>query len=64
MVVPATFVAERIIGEATSGAETFKTMVESGEWRRSFEGHPLIAQVDNWIERQFDLPGMVDTATS
>jgi len=64
VVVPATFVAERIIGEATSGAETFKTMVESGEWRRSFEGHPLIAPVGHWIDRQFDLPGMVNTATS
>lgn len=64
VVVPAMFVAERIIGEAARGAETIKTMVESGELRRSFEGHPLIAPVGHWIERQFDLPGMVNTATS
>lgn len=63
-VVSATFVAERIMGEAARGAETIKTMVESGEWRRAFETHPLIAPVGHWIEQQFDLPGMVNTATS
>ncbi len=64
VVVPATFVTERIIGEAARGAETIKTMVESGEWRRAFEAHPLIAPVGHWIEQQFDLPGMVKSATS
>ena len=64
VVVPATFVAERIIGEAARGAETIKTMVESGEWRRAFDGHPLIAPVGHWIEQQFDLPGIVKSATS
>ncbi len=64
VVVPAMFVAERMIGEAARGAETIKTLVESGEWRRAFEAHPLIAPVGHWIERQFDLPGMVNAATS
>lgn len=39
-------------------------MVESGEWRRAFETHPLVAPVGHWVEQQFDLPGMVNTATS
>jgi len=64
VVVPATFVAERIIGEAARGAQTVKTMVESEEWRRSLEGHPLIAPVVQWIEQQFDLPDMINNATS
>ena len=64
VVVPAMFVAERIIGEAAKGAETTKTMIESGEWRRIFESHPLIASAGHWIERQFDLPGMINTATA
>src|SRR5450759_1348110 len=64
VVVPAMFVAERIIGEAARGAETIKTNVESGVWRRAFDAHPLIAPVGHWIERQFDLPGMVNAATS
>ena len=64
VVVPVTFVAERIIDEAARGAETIKTTIESEEWRRAFEAHPLIAPVGHWIERQFDLPGMVKAATS
>ena len=64
VVVPATFVAERIIVEAARGAETIKTLVESGEWRRAFDAHPRIAPVGHWLERQFDLPGMVNNATS
>ncbi|MDO8264143.1 MAG: AI-2E family transporter [Gallionella sp.] len=64
VVVPATFVAERIIGEAARGAETIKTMVESGEWRRVFDAHPLIAPVGHWIERQFDLPAIFNNAAS
>ena len=64
VVVPAMFVAERIIGEATRGAETIKTMVESGEWRRTLDAYPLIAPIGDWIERQLDLPGIVRSATS
>lgn len=64
VVVPATLVAERIISEAARGAEIVKTMVVSGEWRRSLEGHPFIASLGQRIERQFDLPGLVNTATS
>jgi predicted PurR-regulated permease PerM len=58
VVVPATFVAERIIGEAARGAETVKSMVESGEWRRAFNARPRVAPIGRWIEEQFDLPGM------
>lgn len=64
VVVPATFVLERIIGEAIRGAETIKAMVESGEWRRAFESHPFFAPIGVWIEQQFDLPGIITTATS
>src|SRR5450759_3783268 len=64
VVVPALFVAERIIGEAVRGAETIKTMVESGEWRRAYEAHPLIAPIVQWIDQQVDLPGLINNATS
>ena len=64
VVTLATFVAEQVAGEATRGAETIKTLVESGEWRRVFDAHPRIAPVGHWIERQFDLPTMVNNATS
>lgn len=64
VVVPVTFVAGRIISEGARGAETAKTMVESGALRRAFEAHPRIAPVSHWIERQLDLPGLVKNATS
>jgi predicted PurR-regulated permease PerM len=64
VVVPATFVAERTIVEAARGAETIKTMIESGEWRRVFDAHPLIAPVGHWIELQFDLPEIANNASS
>lgn len=64
VVVPATFVADRIIGEATQVATTMKTMVETGEWRRAFEDHPRIAPIGRWIAQYFDVPGLVRTASS
>lgn len=64
VVVPAIFVAERIIGEAARGAETVRILVESGEWRRTLEAYPLIAPIADWIEQQLDLPGIINSATS
>lgn len=64
VVVPATFVLQQTIAEAAKGAEIIKTTVETGEWRRVFDAHPLIAPVGDWIERQFDLPEMVNSVTS
>jgi predicted PurR-regulated permease PerM len=64
VVVPAMFVAERIIAEAASSAETINILFTSGEWRRAFEAHPRIAPVGHWIERQFNLPEIVNTATA
>lgn len=64
IVVPAIFIADRIISEATTGAVTIKTMVDSGEWRNTLEGHPFLAPIGKWIEHQFDLPEIVNSATS
>lgn len=64
VVVPAIFVVERTIVEAARGAETIKTLVEFGEWRRVFDAHPFIAPAGHWIERQFDLPGIAKNASS
>ena len=64
VVVPAIFVAEQMIGEASRGAVTIKKMVDTGEWRRSFDAHPLISPVVDWINQQFDVPEMVNTAAS
>ena len=62
--VPVTFVMERIIGEAARGAETVKTLVESGAWRRTLESYPLLAPVGDWIGQQLDPPALINTATA
>lgn len=64
VVVPATFVADRLVGEATRVAETMKATVESGEWRRAFETRPRIAPVGRWIDQYLNLPGMLQTVAS
>lgn len=64
MVVPALFVAQRILEEAASGALAIKTMVESGEWQRILDAHPRIAPIGLWIEQQIDLPGVINNVAS
>ncbi len=64
VVVPATFVGQRLIMESARGAEIIKTKVESGEWRRAIQAQPRLAGVIDWVERKVDLPGTIkDIAT-
>lgn len=62
VVVPATFVAERLVSEAAAGAEVIRERVESGGWRRVLDAHPSMAPVGAWIEQQLDLAGIVSGA--
>ncbi len=64
VLVPATFIMDRMLVEAARGAQTIKALVVSGEWRRVFDAHPKIAPVGQWLEQQIDLPGFVQTAAS
>ena len=64
VVLPATLIGDRLISEAVTGAETITSLVDSGQWRRHLEAYPLLAPAGHWIERQFDLPDMVNTVTS
>ena len=64
VVIPASLVMERIVGEAASGADIVKNRIETGEWHRAFDAHPSLAPVGQWIEREFDLPGLVRTGAS
>ena len=64
VVVPAAFVAERLIGEAAKGAEVIRANIESGEWRRMLDANPRFAPVGAWLEQQVDLSGMVGRAAS
>ena len=64
VVVPAAFVAERLIGEAAKGADVIRMRVESGEWQQTMGSYPRIAPVVQWIEQQVDLPETVQTVAS
>jgi len=64
VVVPAIFLVDQMIGEASRGAETIKKIVDAGQWRRSLDAHPLIAPVVGWIDQQFDLTEIVNAAVS
>lgn len=61
VLVPATFVAQRLVMQASEGAGIIETKVKSGEWRRTLEAHPRLASLAERIERRFDLPGTAST---
>ena len=56
VVVPAFFVANRLITEIGRGAELIRAYASSGEFFRTLENHPHLAPAGHWIERQIDLP--------
>ncbi len=59
VVVPAVFVVERLISEATTGILSLQARVESGELQALLDSHPALAPFGVWIDRQFDLPSMM-----
>lgn len=59
VVVPAAFVVERLITEATSGIQSLQARIEGGELQALLERHPALAPFGAWIGRQFDLPSMM-----
>lgn len=64
VVVPAAFVAERIVTQALAGAGTISERVESGEWQRALGGYPRVAAMADRLSRQVDLPGAVAAVTT
>lgn len=61
VVVPAVFVVERLISEASTGILSLQARVESGELQALLDSHPALAPFGVWIDRQFDLPSMMST---
>jgi predicted PurR-regulated permease PerM len=59
LVVPVTFVGQRLVVEAAKGAEIIRTNVESGAWRRIIDAQPRIAPIAEWVEQRLDLAGSV-----
>jgi predicted PurR-regulated permease PerM len=61
VVVPATFVAQRLVVQAARGAQLIEAKVNSGEWRQAIEAQPRLAPLAQKIERNIDLPGAVNS---
>jgi len=64
VVVPVTFLAQRLALQATEGAQIIEKKVESGEWRRALEAQPRLAPLVDRVERRLDLPGTIKTLTN
>ena len=60
VVVPVTFVGQRLVVQAAKGAELIETKINSGEWRRALEAQPRLAPLADRIELELDLPGTVN----
>lgn len=59
VVVPAVFVADRLITEAASAIVSLQARVESGELQNLLDRYPALAPLGDWIDQQFDLPSMM-----
>jgi predicted PurR-regulated permease PerM len=64
VLIPMTFVGQRLVLQAVNGAQLIETKVSSGEWRRALEAHPLLASLPDRIERQIDLAGTIKSLTT
>ncbi|MBF0100325.1 MAG: AI-2E family transporter [Desulfobacterales bacterium] len=61
VIVTAIFVGQRLVLQATKGAELIEMKVKSGEWRRFLESQPRLVPIADRIEQHIDLPGTVQT---
>lgn len=59
VVVPATFVMQRLVMQAAAGAEIIQEKFESGEWRNTLIKQPALAPIIEKIEGELDLPGAI-----
>ncbi|MGB4860121.1 MAG: AI-2E family transporter [Dokdonella sp.] len=64
VLIPTMLVGDRMIAEATSGADAINAMIASGQWRRNLETYPMVVPAADWVERQLDLPDTVSAITS
>jgi predicted PurR-regulated permease PerM len=64
VVVPAVFVAQKLVVQAVKGAQLIESKVSSGEWRRAIEAQPRLAPIADKIEQDLDLQESVKTLTS
>ncbi len=58
-----TIVGQRLVSEASKGAQLVSARVETGEWRRALESHPRLAPLADWVEQR-NLPETVKTTVA
>jgi len=56
VMVPTAFVVNQLLAEISKGAQLIERHASSGNLRETLAGHPLLAPLGRWIERQIDLP--------
>jgi predicted PurR-regulated permease PerM len=61
VVVPLTFLGQRLVMQATESAALVETKVKSGEWRSALDAQPRLAPIIDIVEQQIDLPGTLRT---
>ncbi len=64
VVIPAVFVGQNLIQQATAGAQTIEARVVSGDWRHKLEHQPRLAPWVRRIDRNIDLPGLAKSLNS
>lgn len=64
VVVPVSFVGQKLGAQAAKGAELVETKVDSGEWRQAIAAQPRLAPIADRIEQEIDLPGTVKSLAS
>lgn len=64
VVVPISFVGQRLVEQAINGARMIETRATSGEWRRAIDTRPKLAAFVARVERRVDVPGAVRAVSS
>ncbi len=64
VVVPMTFVVQRLTLQAASGADLVADKVASGEWRHALEAQPRFGSMAKAFEDHLDLPGTVKSVAA
>ena len=63
VVVPLTFIGQKLVVQAAKGAELIEFKVNSGEWRRGLQASPALESLVTQIDQRIDLPGSVKSFT-
>jgi predicted PurR-regulated permease PerM len=64
VVIPLTFVGEKLLVQAATSAAQIEAKVTSGEWRRNLQAEPELVKIVDVVEERIDLPGILKALNS